>query len=64
MINQRSILYEGPEEFMERREVPKKKYSHLNSRTHLKYALRSPEVDFVCFKVISLCLELGWIKFL
>ena len=50
MINQRSILYEVPEEFMERREVPEKKYSHLNSKTYLKYALRSPEVDFVCFK--------------
>ena len=50
-IFQRSILYDGPQEFMERREdfrtVPDKKHSHLNSNTHLKYALRSPEVNLV-----------------
>ena len=56
-IFQRSILYDGPQEFMERREdfrtVPEKKQSDVNSKTHLKYALRSPEVKFVCLKVIS-----------
>ena len=44
-IIQRSILYDSPEELMERREVPEKKHPQINSKTHLKYALRSPEVN-------------------
>ena len=37
----RSILYEKPEEFVQRREFPVPK----SSKTHLKYTLRSPKVS-------------------
>ena len=41
VLIQRSILYERPEEFVQRRrEIPMTK----NSNTHLKYTLRSPKV--------------------